>query len=273
MRHRFPVVVIVVGFSLAWIHPVFAFANMINNGSFETPVLSRSLQYKTILPGAEPTGFSWRVSSGNVDITVNGAFGVFASFDGLQFLDLDGTVPGAIAQSFATTPGNAYVLNFVYANNFGNGGTIPARGTVRVLDTSSGTNLIAPLSLTHSSSAAGDARWTPSGAIRFVAQGASTTLSFTSNDAGGSGGLFLDAVSVEPVTQPADRIVLSEDFEDGSVDSRISVQTTGAFSSGPGIKSVNNFGSTKAFGFGLSTCGASCFFSFATTLRITFPVP
>jgi len=37
------------------------------------------------------------------------------------------------------------------------------------------------------------------GAIQFVAQGTSTTLSFTSNDAGGNGGIFLDAVSVDPV--------------------------------------------------------------------------
>src|SRR3989441_6992110 len=53
----------------------------------------------------------------------------------------------------------------------------------------------------------------------------------------------------------------------------MSVRTTGTFSAGPGIKNVTNFGSTKAFGFGLSACGASCFFNFVSTLRISFPAP
>src|SRR6266850_99073 len=354
---RLPALLLVVGLFLATTGQP-ALANVINIGSFETPVVTSP--YQIFLPGSEPPGFSWRVTSGNVDITVNGAFGVFASFEGRQFLDLDGTVPGAIAQSFPTTPGNVYVLNFAYANNFGSGGTVPARATVRVFDTTNGANLIAPLSLIHSSSTAAAPQWAPSGAIQFVAQGTNTTLSFTSNNAGGAGGIFLDAVSVEPAVvvgpsittstvptlqigqlssfkfdatlgQPpytwslasgtlppgmalrSDGIVsgiatqagqftfsikvqdssgavatstftlvvvgqapgglLVEDFEDGVLDPRISVRTTGAFSAGPGIKNVTNFGSTKAFGFGLSICGASCFFSFENTLRITFPVP
>src|SRR5262249_29657515 len=69
------------------------------------------------------------------------------------------------------------------------------------------------------------------------------------------------------------RVVLAEDFERGVLDTRLSVQSTGTFSVGPGIKSVTNFGSTKAFGFGLSACAASCFFGFVNTLRITFPAP
>jgi len=71
----------------------------------------------------------------------------------------------------------------------------------------------------------------------------------------------------------AARVVVAEDFERGVPETRMSVQTTGTFSAGPGVKNVTNFGSTKAFGFGLSTCGASCFFSFVNTLRITFPAP
>src|SRR5437016_13695671 len=82
-----------------------ALANLITNGGFEARVVNSSFGYQTIPPGSEASGFGWRVLSGNVDITVNGAFGIFRSFEGRQFLDLDGTVPGAIAQSFATTPG------------------------------------------------------------------------------------------------------------------------------------------------------------------------
>ncbi|MGH9840643.1 MAG: DUF7619 domain-containing protein [Blastocatellia bacterium] len=57
------------------------------------------------------------------------------------------------------------------------------------------------------------------------------------------------------------------------LDPRISISTTGAFGSAPGIKNIPNFGSAKAFGFGRSTCSASCFFSYATTLKITLPAP
>jgi hypothetical protein len=47
----------------------------------------------------------------------------------------------------------------------------------------------------------------------------------------------------------------------------------GTFSTPAGIQNVTDFGSTKAFGFGLSTCPASCFFSFVNTLHITLPHP
>ena len=67
--------------------------------------------------------------------------------------------------------------------------------------------------------------------------------------------------------------VLSENFEDGVLDNRISISTIGSFNLNPGIQSLTNFGSTKAFGFGLSTCGANCFNSFVTTLKITFAAP
>jgi hypothetical protein len=68
-------------------------------------------------------------------------------------------------------------------------------------------------------------------------------------------------------------VLLSETFEDGSLDSRISVSTVGSFSTNPGIKNVANFGSTKAFGFGRSTCGADCFNSHVTSLKISLPSP
>jgi hypothetical protein len=82
-----------------------AFANLLGNGGFEAPVITSPLGYQTITLGSEPNGFTWRVLSGNVDITADGAFGIFRSFEGRQFLDLDGTTPGAVAQSIPTTPG------------------------------------------------------------------------------------------------------------------------------------------------------------------------
>ena len=68
-------------------------------------------------------------------------------------------------------------------------------------------------------------------------------------------------------------VILNEDFEDGLLDPRISVSTVGGFNYWPGIKSISDFGSTKAFGFGRSTCGASCFDSYATRLTVSFTDP
>lgn len=68
-------------------------------------------------------------------------------------------------------------------------------------------------------------------------------------------------------------ILLREDFEDGTLDPRMSVSTIGGFSDGPGIKNVGTFGSAKAYGFGRSTCWASCFDRFVSRLSIRFAGP
>ncbi len=86
-------------------------------------------------------------------------------------------------------------------------------------------------------------------------------------------GVLPIAIVTSPTAAQADVVTLSEDFEDGVLDPRISVSTTGSFNSGPGIKNVSNVGSTKAFGFGLSTCGANCFFNYITVFSITLPAP
>jgi hypothetical protein len=175
---------------------VSAHANQINNGSFETPIVTSPSEYQTIVPGSEPPGFGWQITTGNVDAVIQGAVFASTAFDGVQFLDLDGTTAGGIAQSFATTPGNSYVLTFAYANNPA-GGTIPAHGTVSIIDTTSTSDLITPLLLTHGSSTQAAPDWIASGAISFIAVGTNTTLTFTSNDPSSSdGGIFLDAVSV-----------------------------------------------------------------------------
>jgi hypothetical protein len=67
--------------------------------------------------------------------------------------------------------------------------------------------------------------------------------------------------------------VLSEDFEDSILDSRITTDMVGSFSSNPGIKNITNFGSSNAFGFGKSNCGANCFDNYVTSFVITFDTP
>lgn len=67
--------------------------------------------------------------------------------------------------------------------------------------------------------------------------------------------------------------IINEGFESGILNPAISFQSTGSFSSSPGIINNTNFGSTKVFSFGKSTCGSSCFDNYKTTLIVTFPSP
>jgi subtilisin-like proprotein convertase family protein len=52
----------------------------------------------------------------------------------------------------------------------------------------------------------------------------------------------------------------------------VSYNTVGTFSDSPGVKSVSFFGGSDAFGFGRSTCGASCFDRYTSTLTINLGV-
>jgi hypothetical protein len=73
-------------------------------------------------------------------------------------------------------------------------------------------------------------------------------------------------------------ILLDEDFEDGVLDGRITIETRSVplvpdASGGAGIKSIPHLGSAKAFGFGRSSCPASCFSSYTSTLKVTLDEP
>ena len=122
-------------------------ANLIVNGSFESPISGGST---TIVPGSEPSGFAWLVTTGNVEVQNNAFFGFpGAAYAGIQLLDLvgDGSVTtGAIAQTFLTTAGMSYSLKFAYANN-PNGGAKSA--TIPVVN---GINTLLSTSVTHSTS-------------------------------------------------------------------------------------------------------------------------
>ncbi len=78
------------------------------------------------------------------------------------------------------------------------------------------------------------------------------------------------ALTLSSLAQGA--VILSETFEDGVLDTRISVTTVGI--SNAGIKDVSfTAGSSKAFGFGTSACGASCFTGHTTLFSIDFGTP
>lgn len=64
---------------------------------------------------------------------------------------------------------------------------------------------------------------------------------------------------------------LFEDFEDNALAPGISVVTTGAFGSNPGITKTDSLGGQKAFGFGESSCGTGCFHDYESSLFLDLP--
>ena len=80
----------------------------------------------------------------------------------------------------------------------------------------------------------------------------------------------VDYINVSTIPE---QLLLSENFEDGILDSLITIETVGTFNHLPGIKDITNFGSMKAFGYGRSTCGSNCFNNYVTNFKITFPEP
>jgi uncharacterized protein DUF642/PEP-CTERM motif-containing protein len=179
-------------------HP--ARADLIVNGGFEFPPIGNVFyqNYGTFTnnPYAGPSFQGWAVTTNNVDI-VNPIAGWNApAYQGAQILDLVGYgSTGAISQSFATTPGQIYLLNFAYGNNPGSGA---AQASVTVFGSSS---LLSAL-VFHDNSATGNLNWNLySGS--FVANSETTTLAFNTTLGGNNGGILLDAVAVSAVPEPA----------------------------------------------------------------------
>lgn len=166
-------------------------ANLLANGSFESPVLAPA-SYLNITVGSEPAGFGWTVFDTGVDVFSNGVLGsgIVASA-GTQALDLVGFgSTGGLRQSFATTAGTVYRLSFDYANNAISIGN--ASASVIVND---GAATLLSTSVSHNTSNTGNANWTAFSA-NFTGTGHVVTLSFDTTLGGGNGGILLDQVSV-----------------------------------------------------------------------------
>lgn len=180
-----------------------AMGNQLINGGFETPALSPS-GFTVVGSGSEPAGFGWTVPSGTVDVAYLPLpqFNInWPAYEGNQLLDLNGNGSGAIVQTFATIPGQAYKITFAYTDN-------PVAGGVSSADLAvSDFTSFAPLltgSISHSTSTSSS----PDFALYsggFVAADEVTVVQFTSTsvDTGSSGGIFLDAVDISPVPEPA----------------------------------------------------------------------
>jgi hypothetical protein len=182
-------------------------ANVVVNGGFETPPLPPA-SVLTVHSGAEPPGFGWTVSVTNVEIFRQGYVGGGgtlpfngAPYEGLQLLDLDGFPSiSAISQTLPTTPGALYSLTFAYANNPYRVG--PSLATVFVQNASNNADVMIPFPIAHGTATPSNYDWTLSPPLFFLAQESSTNLRFVSNNvAFTDAGIFLDAISVNPVPE------------------------------------------------------------------------
>ena len=140
-----------------------ASAAALSNGSFETPVATGTFQN---FAAGQAIG-AWTVASGNVDLVHSN---LWTAADGDQSVDLNGSTPGSLCQSFDTQAGSDYVVSFSMSRN---GGAASATMDVTVDGTVFG-------SYVHNVPwTAADPAWQPH-SLQFTASGASTSLCFVS---------------------------------------------------------------------------------------------
>jgi choice-of-anchor C domain-containing protein len=155
------------------------------NGSFESgDYHNGGLGFEKLdAPSTAITG--WTVTSGNIDWI--GTY--WRAQDGAMSLDLNGTEPGAITQTLATTIGSTYFVSFHLSGN-PNGG--PVVKTLTVSATGA-----APADYTFDTSAISNLAmgWTAQG-YSFVATSTGSILTFASADAATAFGPALDNVDV-----------------------------------------------------------------------------
>lgn len=163
-------------------------ANLLTNGDFETnPGTSASVPIVTVTTGGN--GLSgWTVSAGTVDI-VNTAG--WSAAGGSTSLDLNGTSPGTISQSFPTVSGKVYKLTFSLAGN-------PAGITSKSLKVNFG-GASQAYNFDVSNTTAQNMQWVTK-TQQFTATGTTATLEFQSQTTGAHGPA-IDNVLVEEAGQ------------------------------------------------------------------------
>jgi len=93
--------------------------NLVNNGSFETPIGDNRWGRNPNTWFAGQTFDGWTVTLGSVDIVRSGVppFGAGLSYDGVQILDLNGAVVGGISQNITIADQGIYRLHFALTGN------------------------------------------------------------------------------------------------------------------------------------------------------------
>ncbi len=160
--------------------------NLLTNGSFELPGTGDLLTLArgtTSVPG-------WTVTRDNVDLI----FSFWSGSDGRSSLELDGTTAGAIAQTFATTPGTAYTVLFDMAGNPNQSNPFIKSMRVNVAGVSQ------DFSFDVTGKSPANMGWVAR-SVNFTATSTSTTLEFASlSPSGNFYGAVVDNVRVTPGT-------------------------------------------------------------------------
>ncbi|MGP8106897.1 MAG: choice-of-anchor C family protein [Desulfobaccales bacterium] len=158
--------IILLALALPLIFAPAAGANLIVNGDFTSGPYPGS--FTTLYPG-DTNIAPWGIASGSVDY-----IGTYWSAPSGLSLDMNGLSQGSIAQTFATTNGQEYLVTFELAGNF-DGPPNPKTLTVSV----GGAPQTFSFSEPGSWSKPNNMGWTPESFTFTAGVGPSTTLTFT----------------------------------------------------------------------------------------------
>jgi hypothetical protein len=172
----------------ALVFPVsFPIVNLVSNGGFELPSITALSQ---IFAAGTNVG-GWMVESNSVNLARSSTW---APYDGLQSLELNGTLPGSIYQDVLTTSNQQYYLRFDLAG-------VPA--TLPIIKTNQvwwGTNLLDTVTFSTAGASTLDMNWTNHEYL-VTASSNSTRVRFVSTTTGANGSV-LDTVSLTVVAPP-----------------------------------------------------------------------
>ncbi|MCC6831102.1 MAG: choice-of-anchor C family protein [Thermoleophilia bacterium] len=164
--------------------------NLVSNGTFESPAIGSGFQNGTT---GQAYG-AWSITAGNVDLVASTGVGVWNAADGSQSLDMNGTGPGTISQTLATTPGTVYRITFALAGN-------PGVAGVRELAVGWGGSTLRTVRFDTTGRTGTSMGWTTV-TLEATATSGSTALTFQSLTASGTYGPAIDSVSVVPQSGP-----------------------------------------------------------------------
>ena len=161
----------VLAFAAALLARPAAAQNLLTDGSFENPALSSSTTFTTIMNGS--SFGAWTVTAGSVDLIRT----YWAPADGFQSIDLNGSGPGSIAQTFGTVSGSTYSLRFSMAGN-------PDYSLDKVMRVWWGTQDLGLFTFTQTGQTRANMGWQTITLSGLIASSTSTTLRFDGVNAG-----------------------------------------------------------------------------------------
>jgi len=156
------------------------------NGSFEVPNVAPA-SFQTVSGAAIPC---WAITSGDVDVVRT----TWVPQDGMNSIDLNGTAPGTLCQTFDTTVGLPYQVGFWMSRNYLLASPAPLTASI-----TGGPSLTA----IHTGPVSPSAPNWMFNTFTFTATAASSTLCFASGVPTGSFGPAIDNVTLNtPPTVP-----------------------------------------------------------------------